>query len=87
MTPKSKNRREEMFQKCVLFLPIESELDLRNGLLEEKYGQVNMNELALDVEINEKKVFPMKIIKYSNVSQLDDLLVALDHLSDNEAGE
>ena len=87
MTPKSKNRREEIFRKCVLFLPIESELDLRNGLLEEKYGQVNMNELALDVEINEKKVFPMKIFKYSDVSQLDDLLVALDHLSDNEAGE
>ena len=87
VTPKSKNRREEIFRKCVLFLPIESELDLRNGLLEEKYGQVNMNELALDVEINEKKVFPMKIFKYSDVSQLDDLLVALDHLSDNEAGE
>ena len=84
MTPKSKNRREEMFQKCVLFLPIESELDLRYDLLEEKYGQVNMKELALVVEVNEKKVFPMKVFKYTDVSQVDDLLVALDHLSDNE---
>ena len=87
VTPKSKNRREEMFRKCVLFLPIESELDLRYDLLEEKYGQVNMKELALVVEVNEKKVFPMKVFKYTDVSQLDDLLVALDHLSDNEDGE
>ena len=73
-----------MFRKCVLFLPIESELDLRYDLLEEKYGQVNMKELALVVEVNEKKIFPMKVFKYTDVSQLDDLLVALDHLSDNE---
>merc|ERR1712179_681296 len=85
--PKSKNSREEMFSKCVLFLPIESELDLKDELLEERYWQVNGGKQALEVEINEKKVFPMKIFKYTKVDQLDELLAALDCSSEIEAVE
>ena len=79
LVPESNTSRELMFCKCMLFLPIRSEDALLGDKLEKMYNNINTTGIpALEVELNEKKVMPMKIMKLTEIDLLDDLLEALN---------
>ena len=82
IVPTTKTGREVMYAKSLLFLPIRSELELKGTGCEDLYKEVNREEQALQVEINERKMFPKRIMKMTRVDQLDDLLDALDALGE-----
>ena len=80
--PNPKTLREFRYSKSLLFLPIRSELELNGMGCDERFLEIDRDQQALKVEINERKMFPNRIIKLTRVDQLDALLEALDALSD-----
>ena len=83
--PEPHDTREQMYSKCVLFLPIKSENDLVGPKLDMQYNKINtVNVPALQVELNEKKMFPMRMFKLTEINLLDDLLELLNSDTDEE---
>ena len=80
--PIPKSVREFRYSKSLLFLPIRSELELNGMGCDDRFMEVDRDQQALKVEINERKMFQKRIIKLTRVDQLDALLEALDELSD-----
>ena len=87
VVPSAKTKREEMFLKSLLFLPIQSEQELHGHGCIERFEEVKRDEQALVVELNEKKMFPKKMFDLTGVDLLDDLLNALDEVSNDEQSE
>ena len=85
IVPQTNTLREFMFCKCMLFLPIQSEDALQADNLVTAYNTINTVGIpALEVELHEKKVMPMKIMKLTEIDLLDDLLVALNSEMEEE---
>ena len=83
--PETHDTREQMYSKCLLFLPIHSENDLVGPKLDMLYNKINTTNVpALQVELNEKKMFPMRIIKLTEINLLDELLELLNSDTDDE---
>ena len=81
--PDIEDSRDLMYSKCLLYLPIKSEDELKGCRLSEIFKQVNTTGVpAFQVELNEKKAFPKKPLKLTEVDLLDELLAALDAYSD-----
>ena len=83
IVPDHKSEREFVYAKSLLFLPIRSESELDGTGCEDRFKEVNREEQALQVELNERKMFPKRIMEMTKVDQLDDLLEALDALSES----
>ena len=63
----------------MLFLPIQSEDALQGDNLGTAFNTINTKGIpALEVELNEKKVMPMKIMELSEINLLDELIEALN---------
>ena len=75
VVPKPKSKYEEMYSKCLMFLPIKSEEELLDYNLKEKFEQLNKEETGRVVEINEKKMFPMKVLKLSGDKEINQPVV------------
>ena len=56
----------------------------RNSGCDDRFLEIDRDQQELKVEINERKMFPKRIIKPTRVDPLDALLEALDELSDCE---
>ena len=94
--PRLKSSFEEMYSKCLLFLPIKSEEVLLEPNLKERFTELNEEGNATIVESNEKKFFKMKVFKATAVKDsneeevingegaLDCLLEVLDEEIDDE---
>ena len=80
--PITKNVREFRYSKSLLYLPIRSELELNGMGCDDRFLEVDGDQQALKVEMNERKMFQKRIVKLTRVDQLDALLEALDELSD-----
>ena len=80
--PTPKTVREFRYSKSLLFLPIRSELELNGKGCDDRFLEIDRDQQELKVEINERKMFPKRIIKPTRVDPLDALLEALDELSD-----
>ena len=77
--PQTNTSREFMYCKCMLFLPIQSEDALQGDNLGTAFNTINTKGIpALEVELNEKKVMPMKIMELSEINLLDELIEALN---------
>ena len=77
--PDLNDSRGQMYSKCLLYLPIRSEDELRGSRLAERFKEINTIGIpAFQVELNEKKAFPKKPLKLTVIDLLDDLLNALD---------
>ena len=75
-----------MYSKCLLYLPIRSEDELRGCRLAERFKEINTIGIpAFQVELNEKKAFPKKPLKLTEIDLLDDLLDAL--VSDQDCSD
>ena len=80
--PSTKTVREFRYSKSLLFLPIRSELELKGKGCDDRFLEMDRDQQELKVEINERKMFPKRIIKPTKVDPIDALLEALDELSD-----
>ena len=80
--PITKNVREFRYSKSLLYLPIRSELELNGMGCDDRFLEVDGDQQALKVEMNERKMFQKRIVKLTRVDQLEALLEALDELSD-----
>ena len=87
IVPSTKTKREEMYLKSLLYLPIRSEQELQGPDCTARFEEVNRDKQALVVELNEKRMFPKKMLELSRVDLLDDLLEALEEVSDYEENE
>ena len=83
--PRYRSEYNLMYSKCLLFLPIQSEVELITSDLKELYEQRN-EEGKMLVEKREKMLFEMKIFhcKDSIENDLSALDYLLQALSDNE---
>ena len=83
--PRYRSEYNLMYSKCLLFLPIQSEVELITSDLKELYEQRN-EEGKMLVEKHEKMLFEMKIFhcKDSIENELSALDYLLQALSDNE---
>ena len=85
--PTTNTEREKMYSKSLLFLPIQTELELQGPACRDRFQEVNRDEQALIVELNERKMFPKKIFELTKVDLLDDLLEALDEVCEDEQSD
>ena len=84
--PELNDSRDQMYSKCLLYLPIRSEDELRGCRLAERFKEINTIGIpAFQVELNEKKAFPKKPLKLTEIDLLDDLLDAL--VSDQDCSD
>ena len=75
-----------IYSKCLLYLPIESEFELKMGDIKELYEQ-KTEEGERIVDLNEKMVFPMKIYKPTENNVPCENVTAVhteDEISDGE---
>ena len=77
--PKPKSSFEEMYQKCLLFLPLKTEVVLLEPNLKDKSSELNEKGDSTLVEYNEKKFFEMKIFKATTEKETNG-----DNISDRE---
>ena len=84
IVPIPKTERDFKYSKSLLFLPIRSESELNGTGCEDRFKEVDGDQGALIVELNERKMFPKRILKMTRVDQLDELLDALSEISDEE---
>ena len=80
--PSTKTKREEMYLKSLLYLPIRSEQELQGHHCLTRFEEVDRENQALVVQLNERKMFPKKVFELRRVDLLDDLLDALEEVSD-----
>ena len=67
--PKPRSKYDEMYSKCLLFLPIMSEEELLDQNLEERFGELNEEGDKSIVRYNEQKFFKMKVFETSSVRE------------------
>ena len=94
--PECKSNYEFMYQKCLLFLPLQTESELTENL-QQKYEKMNDDGTEKTVVMNERKFFEMKLIKatietdivesYNDRSQPTALDYLLEALEGNDEGE
>ena len=82
--PIPKTMREFRYSKSILFLPIRSELELNGKGCDDRFLEIDRDQQELKVVINERKMFPKRIVMPQIVDPLDALLEALDEISDYE---
>ena len=93
LTPNPKSEYERMYQKCLLFSPINNEGELLQHNLTDKFLEMNEEEGEKVVVVNEKKMFKYKMCvkecsnEKSNDNGVDDIQDVPDDYGQNDESD